>query len=115
MGNDPATPVADARGRIWGYDNLHIIDGSLHVTNGGINPVLTILALGYPVDWPTPGGVEADGPDPQAGERLFYRCDEVQAGAEPGDDQQWPPGPADRGPQPDTVGLHEPDGGFRSE
>jgi hypothetical protein len=23
------------------------VDGSLHVTNGGVNPVLTILALAY--------------------------------------------------------------------
>ena len=49
MGNDPATSVTDARGRVWGHDNLHIVDGSLHVTNGGVNPVLTILALAYRV------------------------------------------------------------------
>jgi choline dehydrogenase-like flavoprotein len=28
-------------------DNLFVADGSLHVTNGGFNPVLTIMALGY--------------------------------------------------------------------
>jgi choline dehydrogenase-like flavoprotein len=49
MGNDPATSVTDAQGRVWGHDNLHIVDGSLHVTNGGVNPVLTILALAYRV------------------------------------------------------------------
>ena len=49
MGNDPATSVTDAWGRVWGHDNLHIVDGSLHVTNGGVNPVLTILALAYRV------------------------------------------------------------------
>jgi choline dehydrogenase-like flavoprotein len=27
--------------------NLFVADGSLHVTNGGFNPVLTIMALGY--------------------------------------------------------------------
>jgi choline dehydrogenase-like flavoprotein len=47
MGSDPATSVTDAWGRVWGHDNLHIVDGSLHVTNGGVNPVLTILALAY--------------------------------------------------------------------
>jgi choline dehydrogenase-like flavoprotein len=49
MGTDPATSVTDAWGRVWGHDNLHIVDGSLHVTNGGVNPVLTILALAYRV------------------------------------------------------------------
>jgi choline dehydrogenase-like flavoprotein len=49
MGDDPATSVTDAWGRVWGHDNLHIADASLHVTNGGVNPVLTILALAYRV------------------------------------------------------------------
>jgi choline dehydrogenase-like flavoprotein len=49
MGTDPAMSVTDAWGRVWGHDNLHIVDGSLHVTNGGVNPVLTILALAYRV------------------------------------------------------------------
>ena len=49
MGTDPATSVTDAHGRVWGHDNLHIVDGSLHVTDGGVNPVLTILALAYRV------------------------------------------------------------------
>jgi len=47
MGTDPASSVTDAWGRVWGHDNLHIADGSLHVTNGGVNPVLTILANAY--------------------------------------------------------------------
>jgi len=47
MGNDPATSVTDPLGRIHGYDNLWVSDGSLHVTNGGVNPVLTILALAF--------------------------------------------------------------------
>ena len=28
-------------------DNLFVIDGSVHVTNGGFNPVLTIMAVAY--------------------------------------------------------------------
>jgi len=47
MGNDPATSVTDPTGRIHGYDNLWVSDGSVHVTNGGVNPVLTILALAF--------------------------------------------------------------------
>lgn len=44
MGDDPARSVTDPVGRVWGHDNVRIVDGSTHVTNGGVNPVLTILA-----------------------------------------------------------------------
>jgi choline dehydrogenase-like flavoprotein len=47
MGADPATSVTDPHGRVHGHDNLWVMDGSVHVTNGGFNPVLTILALAY--------------------------------------------------------------------
>jgi choline dehydrogenase-like flavoprotein len=47
MGNDPSTSVTDPSGRVHGYDNLWVSDGSVHVTNGGVNPVLTILALAF--------------------------------------------------------------------
>jgi choline dehydrogenase-like flavoprotein len=49
MGDDPATSVVDPDGRVWGHENLRIADGSLHPTNGGVNPVLTILANAYRV------------------------------------------------------------------
>lgn len=47
MGNDPATSVTDAYGRIHDMENLYIADGSVIVTNGGFNPVLTIMALAF--------------------------------------------------------------------
>lgn len=47
MGDDPATSVTDPSGRVHGYDNLWVCDGSVHVTNGGVNPVLTIMALAF--------------------------------------------------------------------
>ena len=47
MGTDPRTSVTDPWGRVWGHDGVTIADGSLHVTNGGVNPVLTILALAW--------------------------------------------------------------------
>jgi hypothetical protein len=47
MGNDPKTSVTDKFGRIHSVPNLFVADGSLHVTNGGFNPALTIMALGY--------------------------------------------------------------------
>ncbi|GAA3879008.1 GMC family oxidoreductase [Streptomyces sedi] len=49
MGDDPATSVTDPWGRVWGHANVRVVDASLHVTNGGVNPVLTILALAYRV------------------------------------------------------------------
>ena len=49
MGSDPRSSVTDPWGRVWGHDGVTIADGSLHVTNGGVNPVLTILALAWRV------------------------------------------------------------------
>jgi len=45
MGTSPQSSVTDAWGRVHGHDNLYVIDASTHVTNGGVNPVLTIMAL----------------------------------------------------------------------
>jgi choline dehydrogenase-like flavoprotein len=47
MGNDPKSSVTDEWGRVHNHDNLFVVDGSLHVTNGGFNPVLTIMALAF--------------------------------------------------------------------
>ena len=49
MGDDPATSVVDRDQRVHGLPNLYISDGSVHVTNGGFNPVLTIFALSFRV------------------------------------------------------------------
>jgi choline dehydrogenase-like flavoprotein len=47
MGSDPATSVTDIFGRVWHHSNLFISDASLHPTNGGFNPVLTVMALAF--------------------------------------------------------------------
>ena len=47
MGRDPKTSVVDANCRIHDVDNVYVIDGSVHPTNGGFNPALTILANAY--------------------------------------------------------------------
>ena len=47
MGNDPKTSVTDKYGRIHSVANLFVSDASLHVTNGGFNPALTIMAMGF--------------------------------------------------------------------
>ena len=47
MGNDPKTSVVDRNCRLHDADNVFVIDASVHVTNGGFNPALTILANAY--------------------------------------------------------------------
>jgi choline dehydrogenase-like flavoprotein len=47
MGDDPKTSVTNKFGQVHDIDNLFIADSGLHVTNGGFNPALTIMALGY--------------------------------------------------------------------
>jgi choline dehydrogenase-like flavoprotein len=49
MGADPKTSVVDRNCRIHDVDNVYVVDASVHVTNGGFNPVLTILANSYRV------------------------------------------------------------------
>jgi choline dehydrogenase-like flavoprotein len=49
MGDDPKTSVTNSYGQVHDVGNLFVADASLHVTNGGFNPVLTIMALAYRV------------------------------------------------------------------
>jgi choline dehydrogenase-like flavoprotein len=45
MGEDPASSVTDAFGRLHQVDNLYVADGSVFVSAGGFNPSNTIMAL----------------------------------------------------------------------
>ena len=45
MSETPENGVIDTKGRIHGYNNLYVIDGSIVPANLGVNPSLTILAL----------------------------------------------------------------------
>jgi cholesterol oxidase len=45
MGRTPSEGVCDAQGRVFGYPNLYVADGSLVPANLGVNPSLTITAL----------------------------------------------------------------------
>ena len=47
MGNDPHSSVVNRDCQLHDVDNVFVIDGSVHVTNGGFNPVLTIMAIAY--------------------------------------------------------------------
>jgi choline dehydrogenase-like flavoprotein len=60
MGTDPARSVVNEWGRSHDVKNLFIVDGSVFVTSGGVNPTSTIQALAlYIADrsssaWPWP-------------------------------------------------------------
>ncbi len=47
MGDDPKTSVVDRYCRVHDLDNVYVVDGSVHVNNGGFNPALTIQAIAY--------------------------------------------------------------------
>ena len=47
MSESPAGGATDVHGRVWGTERVHVVDSSVHVTNGGANPVLTIMALAW--------------------------------------------------------------------
>jgi choline dehydrogenase-like flavoprotein len=47
MGEDPHTSVVNKYGQVHDVDNLFVADGSVFVTGGGFNPVLTIMTIGY--------------------------------------------------------------------
>ncbi|MGD8898022.1 MAG: GMC family oxidoreductase [Acidobacteriota bacterium] len=47
MGSDPKSSVVDPWHRVHDLDNVFVVDASVHVTNGGFNPVLTIMALAF--------------------------------------------------------------------
>jgi choline dehydrogenase-like flavoprotein len=47
MGSDPHTSVVNRFCQVHDVDNLFVIDSSVHVTNGGFNPVLTIMAIAF--------------------------------------------------------------------
>ena len=45
MGRDPKTSVVNERGQAHDAKNLFIVDGSVFVTAGGVNPTSTIQAI----------------------------------------------------------------------
>lgn len=45
MGKDQSTGVIDKDNKVFGYNNLYVIDGSMISANPGVNPSLTITAI----------------------------------------------------------------------
>ncbi|HSX66814.1 GMC family oxidoreductase [Nocardioides sp.] len=76
IGDSPETGVVDPFHRMYGYDGLHIMDGSTISANLGVNPSLTITAqaeraLSF---WPNKG--EADSRPAQG--QAYQRIEAVQ-------------------------------------
>ena len=44
FGTDPDSAACDERGLLFGTTNVYVADASLHPTNGGFNPGLTVMA-----------------------------------------------------------------------
>lgn len=47
MSDTPEHGATDTNGRVWGTARIYVVDSSVHVTNGGVNPVLTIMATAW--------------------------------------------------------------------
>ena len=45
MGTDEKASVVDPRGRIWGHDNVYVVDGGIVPTHLGVNSQETIMAV----------------------------------------------------------------------
>lgn len=45
MGKNPKFGVIDANNKVFGYENMYIIDGAMISANPGVNPSLTITAI----------------------------------------------------------------------
>jgi len=49
MGSDRDTSVVDPQGRVWGWKNLHVADASVFPTSLGVNPQVTVMAMGLTI------------------------------------------------------------------
>ena len=70
IGDSPDTGVIDPYHRIWGYADLHVVDGAAMSANLGVNPSLTISAQAERAIsmWPNKGEL-----DPRPGQGEAYR------------------------------------------
>ena len=46
MGGSPDTSVIDPWGRVWAWDNLYVADASVFPSSLGVNPQVTVMAMG---------------------------------------------------------------------
>ena len=45
IGPDPENGVIDGQNRVYGYEGMYVVDGSMIPANLGVNPSLTITAM----------------------------------------------------------------------
>src|SRR5207245_5357228 len=72
IGSTPADGVLDPYQRIYGYDGLHVADGSALTANLGVNPSLSITAQSERAMafWPNKGEVDQRPPVGSAYQRI---------------------------------------------
>jgi cholesterol oxidase len=70
IGDSPASGVVDAYHRLFGYEGLHVVDGSTVSVNLGVNPSLTITAQAERAMAMWPNKDEADARPPLGSEYL---------------------------------------------
>jgi cholesterol oxidase len=77
IGSSPERGVLDPYQRVWGYPDLHVVDGSAVSANLGVNPSLTITAQAERAMalWPNKGEVD---PRPAQGQ-AYRRLEPVKA------------------------------------
>ena len=103
IGDSPATGVIDPYHRMYGYDGLHVVDGSTLSANLGVNPSLSITAQAERAMslWPNKGEVDRRPPSGSGYERIepTYPADPVVPADAPA---------ALSRPVPVTFGLRDP-------
>jgi hypothetical protein len=52
MGTNPKTSVVDPKGKVWGTENLFVVDASVFPSASGVNPMITNMGLS---DWLSQG------------------------------------------------------------
>jgi cholesterol oxidase len=86
IGDSRDSGVLDPYHRVYGYDGLHVVDGSAVPANLGVNPSLTITAMAERAMslWPNKGDADLRPPTGSKYERLAPiapRSPAVPAGA----------------------------------
>jgi choline dehydrogenase-like flavoprotein len=66
LGSDPHRSVVDPSGKVWGYDNIIVADGSIFPMASGVNPMLTIMAMASRVSALNGGSLDAPAPTVEA-------------------------------------------------
>jgi cholesterol oxidase len=80
IGSSPDRGVIDGYHRVWGYPDLHVVDGSAVSANLGVNPSLTITAQAERAMslWPNKGDA-----DPRPAQGQGYRSLDAVKAANP--------------------------------